>query len=239
MALIDDLIRITRIVAGNAGKRIKVLSEVVGNEKLYTLTFRLLGSVPGADAIPVTESDPVTSVTIKDPNDDTRKAIFDSKFKALLVQQIEHSEIHEGNHFYISDFETEALNGTIEFVVTVPDVVKEPHMIFKGSGTSGVSFEIFENVTNVVGGSPVTLQNSNRNSLNTSIMTVLKDPSSVVTPSPRIWGQTVGSNRTAGLVGRAEEMDLKRNTTYLFRLTSLGAGNVISYLGSWYEHTPS
>lgn len=58
----------------------------------------------------------------------------------------------------------------------------------------------------------------------------------------RLGGQSAGdaANPNAGIPGeggRDQEIVLRGDTTYIFRFTSGVNGNVLSYLGEWYEHT--
>jgi hypothetical protein len=161
---------------------------------------------------------------------------FDNLFKAVLVIQTEHHEIHEGNHYSICDSDVFSISDEIEFVITTPDTAEWAHMLFRANSTAGFTLEIFEGTNTVVGGTPVTPTNNNRNSVNTSSLTVLQDPTSLVTGSS-ILKFGGGNNQRSGIVNRGDELILKRNETYLFRIISLNNNNTISYCGDWYEHT--
>lgn len=146
----------------------------------------------------------------------------------------EHRKIHEGKHYFIRDFETEALDDTIEWIVTVP-AGTTPHLKFEIVGTDVIEVVVYEGTTGVVGGTTATPINNNRNSSNTSAMTIVKDPTSISNDGSRIWGASVGANKTVGAILAQEELPLKYSTSYLFRITSKGNGNIISYYGKWYE----
>jgi hypothetical protein len=109
-------------------------------------------------------------------------------------------------------------------------------MVLDFSSTLGVSLEVYEGSTDVVGGTSVTPINNNRNSTNTSSLTIVKDPTSI-TDGTRIAGFLAGANRQSGFNNREREVILKQNTTYLFRFTSLANNNAVSFCGEWYEHT--
>ena len=85
------------------------------------------------------------------------------------------------------------------------------------------------------GGTAVTPLNNNRNSLNTSVATIIKDPTSVTTGT-KISGYLAGSNRNSGVNSREKEIILKQNTVYLFKFTSTSNSNTITFCGEWYEH---
>lgn len=165
-----------------------------------------------------------------------RVSEFDNLFRSILVQQTEHREIHEGDHYEICDFALGVNNAAeIELVITTPDTTEWSHFLFEVTGSSGVSVEIFEGSNTVVGGTPITPLNNNRNSVNTSNLTILQDPTTIV-DGVQILGFVGGTNVRTGIIERTKESILKRDETYLFRITSLAANNNISYCCSWYEH---
>jgi hypothetical protein len=175
---------------------------------------------------------------------DSSGEIYYCKVRALegetLVVDKEHYEIHEGNHYYIHGFEDEDADGTIEFVITTPDDSTRAHMTFQVIGALKITVEIYEGSSSVVGGGSVTPLNNDRNSSNTSGLTIIKDPTSI-TDGTKIDGYSVGYaagapvNFTGGIAERNRELILKQNQTYLLRITSNVDANTISYKGSWYE----
>jgi len=85
--------------------------------------------------------------------------------------------------------------------------------------------------------------NNNRNSSATSDLIIVSG-ATVITTGDLIFSQSKGlegttpSRATAeGIVSREREIILKQNTKYLFRMRSLGDGNIISSCGDWYEHS--
>ena len=161
----------------------------------------------------------------------------DQATMVLNTLTYEHHEIHSGSHFYVAGHTTLGLNGVIEFVIAVPDTTKWPHMIFWWVSSNNLTAEMFEGTTGVVGGTPVTPRNSNRNSAVVSGLTIVSDPASIAVDGTLIWSAAWGSKQQGGRVGRDNEIILKQNTNYLWRATSGANGNVISYEGLWYEHT--
>jgi hypothetical protein len=147
-----------------------------------------------------------------------------------------HHEIHAGSHFFICDYDDSiAINETIDFVVITPNTTTWSHMELDFASISGASLQVYEGASAVVGGTPVTPFNNNRNSATASTLTIIKDPTSITTGA-RIAGYLAGANRVSGIVSREQEIILKQNTTYLFRFTSLANSNAISFCGEWYEH---
>lgn len=162
---------------------------------------------------------------------------YDTITRAINTIEYEHHEIHAGSHYFICDYDSSIADSeTIEFVLTTPNTTSWTHMSLDFSSTLGVSLEVYEGASAIVGGTSVTAINNNRNSTNTSGMTILKDPTSI-TDGTRIAGFLAGANRTGGFQQRDREIILKQNTTYLFRFTSLANSNAISFCGEWYEHT--
>jgi len=164
-------------------------------------------------------------------------AEIDDTTHTLQNIEYEHHEIHSGSHYFICDYDSSIqVSETIEFVITTSDTTKWAHMVLDFSSTLGVSLEVYEGSTDVVGGTSVTPINNNRNSTNTSSLTIVKDPTSI-TDGTRIAGFLAGANRQSGFNNREREVILKQNTTYLFRFTSLANNNAVSFCGEWYEHT--
>jgi len=164
-------------------------------------------------------------------------AEVDDSTHTLQTIEYEHHELHYGSHFFICDYDSSIQSSeTIEFVITTSNTTKWAHMVLDFASILGASLEIYEGSTNVVGGTTVTPINNNRNSTNTSSLTVIKDPTSI-TDGTRIAGYLAGANRESGFNSRDREIILKQNTIYLFRFTSLSNSNAISFCGEWYEHT--
>lgn len=166
----------------------------------------------------------------------------DASTEAVEVIDYSHHEIHSGSHYLISGFETEDTAGTIIFGVTTPDTAKWSHMLFRMISTSQAEFQVHEGAT-IAGGSSATPINNNRNSSNTSVLTVVKDPT-ISVAGDLIYSQSYGAAGTGffgtdqgGFAKRDNEIILKQDTTYTFTITSRDDDNIISYLGEWYEHT--
>ena len=167
---------------------------------------------------------------------------FDASTLAVNTIEYEHHEIHAGSHFILTGFATLANDASLDFRFTTPNTTKWAHLLFKVSGPSQTELLIYEG-GNVTVGTPVTPINSNRNSTKTSVMTLASGPT-VTTTGTLIYSQSAGLAGTTparapseGFVTRGSELILKQNTTYLFRITSRQADNIVSYDGEWYEHT--
>lgn len=161
---------------------------------------------------------------------------YDEMSRLLATIDAEHSAIHKGWHFNYADYETNIDNGTtIDFTFTTPDTAEWTHFIFKAYSSLGITVELYEGATGVSGGTAITPRNNNRNSVNTSGVILLKDPT-ITDDGTRAAGFLAGADRTAGSAGRENEFILKQNTTYITRITSLANSNSITWDAEWYEY---
>lgn len=170
-----------------------------------------------------------------------RKSIIsflDKSTRATTTIDHSHHEIHDGSHYYYADYAlNQAVSTEIEFIFVTPDTSKWAHLLFSASSSDGITVELYEGSTGIVGGTSITPRNNNRNSTNTSVITLTKDPVSIAGDGTRAAGFVAGGTRTAGNVERESEFLLKQNETYLVRITSLANANDISWDAEWYEHT--
>lgn len=174
-------------------------------------------------------------------NDTDWEAVHMDKTHSLSTIEFEHHEIHEGNHYFIAGYDTLASAATIKFVVTTPaSGTIEAHMTFGITGSSVFEMGVYEGLSGYLGGTALTAINNDRNSTNTSELTVVLDPSGLTYSGTLIDSFKVGSsdkkNPQIGEGTRDRELILKFGTIYLFEITSGAADNVISYKGNWYEN---
>jgi len=164
---------------------------------------------------------------------------------ATTTIDYEHHEIHGGSHFTLCGFDTIDEDETIDFVIQTPDTTKWAHMTFQASGTTQLEFNVYRTPTVTGGtGTAQTPLNNNENSSTASTLTILRDPTITnagtelpLGSSSGLQAATPSRANSEGLIGRNRELILRQNTTYLFRFTSRGDGNIVSFCGSWYEHT--
>ena len=164
---------------------------------------------------------------------------IDGYTNAIKTVAYAHSEIHSGSHYSVCDYSLGLSTADeLEFAITTPDSLKEVNMLFKLYASDGATLDVYEGASSVVGGTTVTPMNNNRNSANASILTIKYNPTSI-TDGTKKEGFLAGAGRgESGIASREDEIILKTNETYLFRITSLGNSNSISYCAGWYEHTP-
>jgi hypothetical protein len=151
-----------------------------------------------------------------------------------------HHEIHEGDSFTYHDVITLGSAGVQDYVITVPDTTKWPHFVYAVEGIYGITLELYE-AGDRVGTTAQTIYNRNRNSGTTATTTVHKNQSGGSSDGTRIMWRISGSGAAAGRLAGAttdrNERVLKRNTKYIFRITSAAASNTIAVEFDWYEHT--
>jgi len=161
----------------------------------------------------------------------------DASTHAIYTVNYEHHEIHEGDHYYICGLASGSAGTVADFAVSTSNTTKRAHMTFNIEGTVvGSQIQIYEVSDYDLDGTVITPFNNNRNSANTSNLSISLDPT-INSLGTLIYDAKSGTNRGSGVVERDREIILKQNTAYVFRISSLGANNVISYCGEWYEHT--
>ena len=171
----------------------------------------------------------------------------DTTTNAVKCIDYPHNEIHSGDHYNIRNFTTLAASGNrITFGVTTPNTTKWAHMLFEIEGTTQTEVRTWEGAT-CSGGTAVTPFNNNRNSVDTSTLTIVSDPTiSGATPtsgtlieshSRGLEGATPAKSSSAGTAKREDEWILKSGTTYIWEIKSVGDDNIIDYSATWYEHT--
>ena len=164
-----------------------------------------------------------------------------------VISHAEHS-IHEGNHFYMEGYIT--LDDTDEFYVKLvtPDTTKWAHMSWDIVSTGELTTEFYEGASGgMTGGTSVTPLNSDRNSSNTSGMTITKNVTAPTDTGTTISQKKFGTSGGGGFFGGgaagggsdnlSSELILKQNTTYCRKFLSGTDGNIISFRAVWGEHT--
>lgn len=163
-----------------------------------------------------------------------RMNVDDDSDSLVMIDETHHL-IHEGKHFFIVGYDDLAISGTTVFALTTPAGSTRVHMTFLYSADGSYTLEVYENAS-VTGGTATTPVNNDRNSSNTSSVTVVKNPT-VSSNGDLLEQIKVGSNvKFAGTeqISRENEMILKPSTTYLYRVTANEA-LTLTYKGTWYE----
>lgn len=165
---------------------------------------------------------------------------IDPSTEAIYTVPYEHHELHSGNHFFYQDVLSLGNAATQNYLITTPDTTKWGHLLYNVTGTIGVIVGIYEGADRV----GTTLQatyNNNRNSPTTAGITIHKGHSAGTTDGTNIAPNGFGSGTaggSGGTINRENEIILKQNTKYIFRVTNKGTTtNEVSVKFVWYEHT--
>jgi hypothetical protein len=158
---------------------------------------------------------------------------------ATSTMEYEHHEVHNGSHFFHSDFDTLASGASIEYVLTTPNTTKWAHLTVSMTGSAITEIYIFEGTVRS-GVSAINIRNNNRNSSTAATCALAKYSTagdSGVTIYKMKSGAATNQSRTPLVSGRNQELVLKQNTKYLFRVLSGSADNLANIQFEWYEHT--
>lgn len=163
---------------------------------------------------------------------DVDAAILDVKTQTFLNDS-EHREIHEGDHFFFCAAGVRASGVPIEVILTTGAI--DVHLTFEATGSDKITFLMFEDPTTIVGGTGFTPFNNKRKSAIASTVGVTVDPASIGGDGTLLLNLSAGAAKSAGILRREREIILKRSSDYLFRITSQAANNLVSYCANWYE----
>ena len=174
-------------------------------------------------------------------NDGSVKGLrVDGSTHSLQVVDYEHHEIHSGSHYFWEDAEEIANGASFLTVMVTPDSTKWIHFFMEATSEGETDYKLYEGISTSSDGTGVNTYNSNRNSGNTSGMTISTGPSDAeVSAGSLITHDIIGSGKKAGGTSRdSNEIILKQNTKYLWLIDNTsGAANNVSWVFEWYEHT--
>ena len=155
---------------------------------------------------------------------------------ALNTIDYAHHEIHSGSGYSLSYPVTIPAANEVEIRIATPDTAKWAHMVWTFTNDADFEVDVFEGTAKThVGGNVLTPINANRNSSNTSGLTICHTPAAGADGS-LIWAFAGGANKQVTTIEGRHEFILKQNTAYLITLS--GAQNDVAHLiFDWYEHT--
>ena len=172
-----------------------------------------------------------------------RKARLDTTTHAQNVIDYAHHEIHAGSHYTFSTGIADLDDGNSKnYILTVPNTEKWPHILYQVDGALFTKVEMFENTTHSTGVAFDTF-NNDRNSLNAAGL-IISNSSGDGSDGSLIYSTSFGISTGPGgkIAGGSNvrgdaEWILKQDTKYLYKITSLTDNNNISLITEWYEHT--
>lgn len=177
--------------------------------------------------------------------DDVR---IDAATNALQAVDSTLHQVHAGNAYLIRSFEVLADSGVFDIQITTPNTTKWAHFSFSLIAEHTTTWEFYENVTINVAGTTIPAINRNRNSANTTGLTI-KGISNTSTANAN--SDTAISSATllakgfadqwikhAGINHSEFEIILDQNKKYTLRFTDGGwTANDLNFHLDWYEFT--
>jgi len=172
-------------------------------------------------------------------NDMTFKTILeDDVTKALVEMSYEHHKLHGGYLFSYTEASDIGNGANRDILIITPSTDDHTHMAMDISAESEADTKLYEGIGLTSNGISVTSYNRNRNSSNTP-QTLLYHTPDGVSGGTLLFQKHFGSGKQFGGGSRdANEIILKQNTKYLYRVNNATTGNnFISVELNWYEHT--
>ena len=152
------------------------------------------------------------------------------------TMEIEHVEIHEGEHFFVSDIDTD-IDTTKYWRITAADHPDVPHFIFTVSLKNAGLVQFYENPAIDAAGTALPSFNNHRNVADTAGATAFKDTTTTsdgtLLLSIRLAAGDLG--KSGGIIERNNEIILKQNEDYIIKVTTDAINNEGTLLMEWYE----
>ena len=174
-----------------------------------------------------------------------RNVRSDSSTRSLQVIDYAHHEIHGGSSYEHSENYDISANNVRDIQITTPNTTKWAHFFFSIETESETDCYFYEDITITTPGTAVTPVNHNRNSDNTSGLTMKYIDNTTIgnanadtsaSAATTLTHFVAGGGKDSGGHDHAHEFILKQNEDYMIRFIGSSAGN-ISYHLYWYEHT--
>ena len=165
----------------------------------------------------------------------------DSNTLTLMTIDYVHHKIHAGSHFYMQNYTTLGVDGTLYVKLLTPNEGSDCHFRWSIKSSGICESWLDEDATGgMTGGSAVTPTNNNRNSTTESNLLITSGVTVNTGYGLRLendkWGAVGFRTQIGGGSSRDDELLLKRNTVYLRAFKSKSADNIIQFKASWYEH---
>jgi hypothetical protein len=165
----------------------------------------------------------------------------------LVYLSAPHHEIHEGEHFFLSNNFTigSGIGSSIFLQLQTPNTEERCHFVYSIDGNLVTNIKIWEGAI-LSGGNIQSVFNNNRNSTNINDMIIRLNPvisgttaTSGTLISNNMFGMATGfifTTLKGGGTSRDNELLLKSGTNYLLQITSATSDNLINYNLEWYEY---
>jgi hypothetical protein len=160
-----------------------------------------------------------------------------------------HHEIHAGDSFMYHDVIASLADTVVQdYWFVTGNTTAWAHIGHSVESTGPLTLEIFEGADRTNAKTLQTAYNRDRNSASTPTLKIYKNDntgtgSGGTTDGTKIvwWKGGIANNKVQNgtNVGTSNEKILKQNTSYIFRITSGMAANLISLSFDWYEHANS
>ena len=169
---------------------------------------------------------------LKGLDDEFYNPLIDKSSRANANMDLNHNKIHDGLHYYISEYITLGAGAVGDFVLEVG--AHDVHFVFSvGSDIAGFIVQTYEDVDADEDGTPYAILNNCRPRalLNPCLDVLRYNPSNIVTAGKlRLRNTKIGeggtpSTRTGGSLIRSDEVVLTKNIKYLLRITNLSSAN--------------
>lgn len=166
---------------------------------------------------------------------------IDQSTNSLKVMDYSHAKLHAGDHYVTSDANEIDSGNTVEFLLTTPDTAKWIHLSTLFDGSAITQLDIYEG-SDRDGVTALTCLNRNRNSVGIPGLSIHRGISGGTTdgtllPLTYKSGSVTNQARSSASNRSENELILRQNTKYLFRITSGTDGNLTNIIFDWYEHT--
>jgi hypothetical protein len=150
---------------------------------------------------------------------------------AVVTIDLPHAEVHEGESFVASVYDTALSTYTVLF--TTPNADVEAHLTIEYSTDQRVTCVIYR-APDATGGTALSIINRDHNSLNTPDCIVTHTPTVTAAGSDIVDRYMVGSGEKSGGMSRNDqEHILRKNTKYLIVFT--GTNFILNARILWYE----
>jgi hypothetical protein len=166
---------------------------------------------------------------------------IDKYTHATTIIEYEHHEIHDGYHYFYTDYDSEVdTAGPKYYRLTTPNTTKWIHLVVTLYSEGVGTWQIFENPTVNAAGTTATTFNNDRNSTNAAGIVIAYDATSTadgtLIATYRTGSGTTGPSRVGSDTSRNREIILKQNEDYFIKFTP-DADNAKTKLElDWYEH---